>query len=55
MRVLPFLVDVSIHLRARSHTYVEVILRNESEGKFLQDSTAHAREKIEDVSKFGRS
>ena len=55
MRVLLFLVDISTHLRASSHTYVEVILREKSEGKFLQDSAAHAREKIEDVSKFGTS
>ena len=50
-----FLADVFIHLRDSSHTYVEVILHGKTEGQFLEDRSAHGREKMGDVSKLGGS
>ena len=56
MRILLFLVDISIHLRdSPRQLYVEVVLRGETEGKFLEDPEAHAEEMMGQVSKLGGS
>ena len=49
----PLLVDIPIYLYDSSHTYVEVVLHGKTEGKFLDDSRAHCRETMGDVSKLG--
>ena len=36
-----------------THIYVEVILRGETEGQFLEDPRAHRRETMKDVSRLG--
>ena len=51
--MLLFLVGISIHLRDSSHTYIEVILHGETEGKFLEDSVAHCMETMGDISRLG--
>ena len=51
--MLLFLVGVSIHLQASARrVYVEVVLRGETEGKFLEDPGAHRDEIMEQVSKL---
>ena len=54
MRTLVFLVGAYIHLQdSAKHTYVEVVMRGETEGKFLEDPGAHDEETMGQVSKFG--
>ena len=54
MRTLLFLVDVSTHLQdSARHQYVEVVMRGETEGKFLEDPHAHRDEMMGEVSKLG--
>ena len=49
-----FLVDISAHLQGRkSHVYVEVVLRGELKGKYLEDPEAHRDEMMGQVSKLG--
>lgn len=56
MRILPFPVDILIHLRdSAKHQYVEVVLRGETEGRFLEDPEAHHDETMGQVSRLGRS
>ena len=52
--MLLFLVDISIHLQDNARrVYVEVVLRGETEGKFLEDPGAHRDEIMGQVSKLG--
>ena len=52
--VLPFIIDISIHLRGSTgHTYVEVVLYGRDEGQFLDDPDAHREETMGQVSKLG--
>ena len=54
MRMLPFIVDISIHFQdSARHVYVEVIMRGEMEGGFLEDPEAHRWETLADVSRLG--
>ena len=56
MRILLFLVEISIHLQGRTkHGYVEVVLRRQTEGNFLEDPEAHGGETMGQVSKLGGS
>ena len=56
MRILLFLVGISIHLQGRTkHTYLEVVLRRQTEGRFLEDPEAHGDEMMGQVSKLGGS
>ena len=49
-----FLVDTSIYLQdSAAEAYVEVVLRGETEGKFLEEPRAFCKEKMGDVSKLG--
>ena len=54
MRILFFLVDISIHLQGRKrHVYVEVVMEGQEEGKFLEDREAHLDEMMGDVLRLG--
>ena len=56
MRILPFLVDNLVHLQdSAMHQYIEVVLRGETEGRFLEDLEAHHDETMGQVSRLGRS
>ena len=54
MRMPLFLVDVFVHLEySGRHIYVEVVMRGETEGRFLEDSGAHHWETLGEVSRLG--
>lgn len=54
MRTSLSLVVLSVHLQdSDRHVYVEVVLKGNEEGKFLEDPKADHKEMIENVLKLG--
>ena len=54
MRLLLFLVDISIHLQdSARRIYVEVVMHGKTEGNFLEASDAHNWETLGEVSRLG--
>ena len=54
MRILRFLVQVSIHLRnSARRRYVEVVMHGQTEGKFLDDPKVRHEETMGQISKLG--
>ena len=52
--MLLFLADISIHTQdSARHVYVEIVMRGETEGKFLEDPDAHRDEMMGQVSRLG--
>ena len=50
-----FLVNISIYFQySAGHVYVEVVMKGDTEGKFLEDPDAHCDEMMGEVSKLGR-
>ena len=48
-------IDIYIHLQdSKRHVYVEVVMRGETEGQFLEDPDAHCEEMMGQVLKLGK-
>ena len=52
--MLVFIVDIPIHLQdSATHSYVEVVMHGQTEGKFLDDPGVHHEGTMGQISKLG--